>query len=311
VDFLRRLAAVLGGVAVLVAVVTVAGGGVPKAGAETTPDYRRALQVIADLRAFPPEVPLVVLLGGSSQRSSTVSDLSLTRQIRARVGYKMVAFNLGSKERLLTTDRRLAGLLPDVHPIVYIGVNMGRFCRGRGDPSVTLPNASKQAPTPQPRSPKPLDPLSDARKRQMVTEWMQKRWPAFLNNYRYELGVLESTVRLSLKKGQHPVIIDLPRNMAIMGHQLDRPLGIYHAGCRAIARRNGIPYVQFQGAVNIGNRDFRDLWHLLPTSRIKWQTQLSATTAKLLKRYGLHPSPSPSPSPTPTPSESVTPTPGL
>ena len=301
-DFLRRLGAILGGVAVLVAVVTVAGGGAPGAGAETSPDYRHALQVVADLRAFPPQVPLVVLLGGSSQRSSTVSDLSLTRQIRDKVGYKMVAFNLGSKERLLTTDKRLVGLLPDVHPLVYIGVNMGRFCRGHVDPSVTLPEASSQAPVPGQRSPEPLDPLSDSRKRQMVTEWMQQRWPAFLKNYRYELGVLESAVRLSLKKGQHPVIIDLPRNMAIMGHQLDRPLSIYHAGCRAIARRNGIPYVQFQSQVNVGNRDFRDLWHLLPTSRIKWQRQLSTTTASLMKRYHMGATPSPSPSPSTSPS---------
>lgn len=302
-DFLRRLGAILGGVAVLVAVVTVAGGGTPSAGAETSPDYRHALQVVADLRAFPPQVPLVVLLGGSSQRSSTVSDLSLTRRARAKVGYKMVAFNLASKERLLTTDKRLIGLLPDVHPLVYIGVNMGRFCRGHVDPAVTLPKASSQAPVPGQRSPEPLDPLSDSRKRQMVAESMQQRWPAFLKNYRYELGVLESAVRLSLKKGQHPVIIDLPRNMAIMGHQLDRPLGIYQAGCRAIARRNGIPYVQFQNQVNVGNRDFRDLWHLLPTSRIKWQRQLSTTTASLMKRYhmGVTPSPSPSPSPSVAP----------
>ena len=147
-DFLRRLAAVLGGVAVLVGVVVAAGGGASSARAEITPDYRHALQIVADLRAFPPEVPLVVLLGGSSQRSSTVSDLSLTRQIRDKVGYKMVAFNLGSKERLLTTDRRLIGLLPDAHAIVYIGVNMGRFCRGHEDPAVNLPKASSPGARP-------------------------------------------------------------------------------------------------------------------------------------------------------------------
>jgi hypothetical protein len=309
VDFLRRLGAVLCGVAVLVTAVTVAGGGAPIAGAEISPDYRHALQIVADLRAFPPQVPLVVLLGGSSQRSSTVSDLSLTRQIRDKVGYRMVAFNLGSKERLLTTDKRLVGLLPDAHPIVYIGVNMGRFCRGHEDPAVRLPDPTGASPSPKPHSIARTDALSDMRKRQMVGEWMQQRWPAFLRNYRYELGVLESAVKLSLKKGQHPVIIDLPRDMAIMGHQLDRPLGIYHAGCRAIARRNGIPYVQFQDQANVGNRDFRDLWHLLPTSRMKWQRQLSTTTASLMKRY--HMGATPSPSPSPSPSTSPSPAPGL
>jgi hypothetical protein len=214
----------------------------------------------------------------------------------------MVAFNLGSKERLLTTDRRLVGLLPDAHPIVYIGVNMGRFCRGHSNPVIVLPDSTGASPTPQARAITRTRALSDMRKRQMVGEWMQERWPAFLRNYRSELGVLESAVKLSLEKGQHPVIIDLPRNMAIMDHQLDGPLDIYHRGCRAIARRNGIPYVQFQGKVNVGNKDFRDLWHLLPTSRIKWQRQLSATTASLMKRYHMGVTASPSPSPSTSPS---------
>jgi hypothetical protein len=305
VDFIRRLAAVLGGVAVLAAATSAAGA--PDARAAITPDYRHALQVVADLRTYPPEVPLVVLLGGSSQRSSTVSDLSMTRHVRDKVGCKLVAFNLGSKERLLTTDRRLVGLLPDVHPIVYIGVNMGRFCRGRGDPAVVLPDPSSQAPTPEPRSTAATAPLSVTRKRQMVREWMQERWPLFARNYSYEFGVLEAAVKLSLKKGQHPVIIDLPRNMAIIGHQLDRPLDKYHAGCRAIARRNNVPYIQFQGQLNLGNRDFRDLWHLLPQSRIKWQRQLASTTAKLLKQYGMGPAPTPSPDP----SASASPAPAL
>jgi len=302
----RRLAAVLAGVTVLAAVVATLGGAT-RARAEATPDYRHALQVVADLQQYPPDVPLVVLLGGSSQRSSTVSDLSLTRQIRARTGYRMVAFNLGSKERLLTTDRRLVGLLPDVHPLVYIGVNMGRFCQGLGDPAVRLPDPSSQAPAPGQRSPQAIDPLGDSRKCQMVAEWMQERWPAFRKNYRHELGVLESAVKFSQAQGQHPVIIDLPRNMTIMGHQLDRPLDLYHAGCRAIARRNHIPYIQFQGKVGLGNKDFRDLWHLLPQSRIRWQTQLAATTAVLMKRYGMRPTPSPSPSP----SESASPAAGI
>jgi hypothetical protein len=305
VDFIRRLVAVLGGVAVLLAVASAAGDGPAEARAAITPDYRHALQVVADLRTYPPEVPLVVLLGGSSQRSSTVSDLSLTRQVRDRVGCKLVAFNLGSKERLMTTDRRLVGLLPDVHPIVYIGVNMGRFCRGRGDPAVVLPDPSNRAPAPESKSTPATDPLSAQRKQQMVGEWMQRRWPSFVRNYSYEFGVLESAVKRSLEKGQHPVLIDLPRNMAIIGHQLDRPLDKYHAGCRAIARRNNIPYIQFQGQLNLGNGDFRDLWHLLPRSRIKWQRQLSSITATLMKRYGMQPAP------TPDPSASAAPAPGL
>jgi hypothetical protein len=294
---LRRVVVVLAGVAALAVALAALAGGAFAARATDTQEYLRALQTVADLRAYPPQVPLVLMLGGSSARASTVSDLAWTRQIRADVGYKLAAYNLGSRNRLLTTDRRLIGQLPDVHPLVYIGVNMGRFCRAHADPSIVLPTPSAAAPSPQARAPGPTHALSDAVKRSMVVQWQQERWPQFLHNCRYELGVLENTVRLSLKRGQHPVIVDLPRNMAIIGHQLDRPLAAYHAGCRAIARRNHIPYLQLQDRIAVGNQDFRDLWHLLPQSRHTWQRQLSLTTAKLLKRYELGPGPVPSPSP--------------
>ena len=52
-EFIRRLAAALGAVAVLVAVATAAGGGAPEARAAIAPDYRHALQVVADLRKYP------------------------------------------------------------------------------------------------------------------------------------------------------------------------------------------------------------------------------------------------------------------
>ncbi len=61
-DFIRRLVAALGGVAVLVAVASAAVA--PDARAAITPDYRHALQVVADLRAYPPEVPLVSCSAG-------------------------------------------------------------------------------------------------------------------------------------------------------------------------------------------------------------------------------------------------------
>jgi hypothetical protein len=297
---LKRRLAVMLGVAVLAAVAMALTGGAAGARSADTDEYLRSLQTMADLQAYPPDVPLVCMLGGSSARASTISDLAWTRQIRSDAGCKLVAFNFGSRNKLLTTDRRLVGMLPDVHPLVYIGVNMGRFSRGHADPAVALPAPSGVAPVPQSRAPGPTHALSDALKRSMVTQWQQERWPQFQRNLRYELSVLQSAVRQSIERGQHPVIIDLPRNMAIIGHQLDRPLALYHAGCRAIARRNGVPYVEFQDQVKLGNQDFRDLWHLLPQSRYKWQRQLSLVTASLLKHYHLKPGPSPSPSATAT-----------
>ena len=107
------------------------------------------------------------------------------------------------------------------------------------------------------------------------------------------------------------MIIDLPRNMDIIGHLLDQPLHLYHRGCRAIAERLGIPYVQFQSSTGLTNKDFSDLWHTVPSGQVKWQRALAATTARLVRQYDIGPAPSPSPSPEPTttssPSESASP----
>jgi hypothetical protein len=57
----------------------------------------------------------------------------------------------------------------------------------------------------------------------------------------------------------------------------------------------------------LANRDFRDLWHLLPKSRMKWQRRLSAKVAWLVKRYHLQPAITPSPSASPSAQPSAPP----
>jgi hypothetical protein len=266
-------------------------------------DFVRVLQLVADLRAHPPAEPLVCLLGGSSARECTVSNDSWSDAVSAIRGYRVRTVNLGSKHRLFTQDLRLVGYLPDGTDIMFVGVNMGRFCNGPYDPPVVLPepstaSASRRSAAVSARASTKVWP--DWRKRQVADQWMVKRWPHFRDRYRYNLRVLTTICRRSLARGQHPVIIDLPRNMGIIGHRLDRPLQLYHRGCRAISQRLGIPYVQFQSSTGLTNKDFSDLWHTVPSGKVKWERALAATTARLLKLYGIGPAPSPSPSPEPT-----------
>ena len=92
-------------------------------------DWQHCVQVVANLRAEHPKVPLVVLLGGSSARECTVLDDDWERQIERRSGYVVDAYNLGSKHRTYAQDLAFVKLLPaNVPTIVYIGVNLGRFC---------------------------------------------------------------------------------------------------------------------------------------------------------------------------------------
>jgi len=290
------------------------GGGAPARALASTPyypgDYLRVLQIVADLHADPPADPLVVLLGGSSARECTVSDDSWSQAVSALRGSTVDCVNLGSKHRLFTQDRRIAAYLPQSADIVFIGVNMGRFCNGPSDPSVPFPQpgaAAGRGAVPAARASTKV--WTDARKRQVAEQWMVKRWPNFAARWRFNMTVLERTCQDCLARGQHPVIIDLPRNMRIIGHQLDEPLHIYHRGCRRIASSLGIPYVQFQASTGLSDRDFSDLWHTVPSGKVKWQKALAATTVRLLVRYGIEPAPSPTPSATPSPSPSVEPSP--
>ena len=259
-------------------------------------DFIRVLQLIADLRADPPAEPLVCLLGGSSARECTVSNDSWSDAVSLLRGYRVLAVNLGSKHRMFNQDLRIVGYLPEGTDIVFIGVNMGRFCNGPYDPPVILPDpstvtAARGSPPHPPCRHQDLAGLAQAAGR--AEQWMVKRWPHFQDRYRYNLRALARTCRDSLARGEHPVILDLPRNMDIIGHRLDQPLRLYHRGCRAIAQRLGIPYIQFQSSTGLTNKDFSDLWHTVPSGKVKWERALAATTARLLKQYGVGPAPSP------------------
>ena len=150
--FTRRVVtavAITAGAALLMACVLV-GAGADSSAAAPPPtargayslDFIRVLQLVADLRAQPPASPLVCLLGGSSARECTISNGSWSDRVSSLRGYRVKCVNLGSKHRRFTQDRRIVGYLPEGTDIVYVGVNVGRFCNGPVDPPVILPEPS-------------------------------------------------------------------------------------------------------------------------------------------------------------------------
>ncbi|MBE3034514.1 MAG: hypothetical protein IMZ74_15140, partial [Actinobacteria bacterium] len=92
-------------------------------------DRVHCLQIVANLRAAPPEQPVVIFLGGSAARESTIDDNNWAAQILRQLGPTVLAYNLGSKHDTFAIDRAVAERLPqDMPAIVYIGINIGRFC---------------------------------------------------------------------------------------------------------------------------------------------------------------------------------------
>ena len=269
-------------------------------------DWAHSVQIVANLRARPPEIPVVILLGGSSARECIVDEKSWAARVERLGGPTALTYDLASKHRTYALDLGFARLLPRNLPaIVYIGVNLGRFCSGPGSTFVKLPQARFPPPTYRQHVYSAYRHIETAAtKRAYVQYWMQSRWPDFKVNYERSLGVLAQIVRTCRRRGLHPVLLDLPRDTAAIGLRLRRPSLLYHSGCRRLAARYDIPFVDFVRAAHFADSDFFDVFHTVEPGRVKYERLLAKTTARLLRRYDLRDPVEPSPTPTPSASAS-------
>jgi hypothetical protein len=278
-------------------------------GSDYARDWRHCVQVVANLRDKHPKVPLVVLLGGSSARECTVLDDDWERQIEKRSGYVVDAYNLGSKHRSYAQDLAFVKLLPKGVPtIVYIGVNLGRFCLPTGSATVTLPRPRKLERYPQ--HVYHADHIQGwSTKQYYVRYWLSARYPEFRAHYANELGVLQRVIQVCKQRHLRVALVDLPRDLPVIGSALDGPVSRYQQGCASLARRWSIPWLHFNQAAHFADRDFFDIFHLVEPGRVKYQSILSDKTIRLLKRYHMPKPQPPSPSPSPSPSLSPSPSP--
>jgi hypothetical protein len=273
-------------------------------------DALHRLQIVANLRDQRPQTPLVVLLGGSSARESTVDDESWAAQIEQSGGPPTTVYNLGCRHDTFAQDLEIARLLPaDAPTMVYIGVNLGRFANAPASPEITLPEPVIPPPHYFPHIysvSKYVQPWST--KAYYVSYWMKLRWPQFEERYGYNLDTLEELVEACLRRGLHPVLLDLPRDLAVIGHTLDGPVAEVKAGCAMLAQAYGVPWVTPVKACGLVDGDFFDLWHLVEPGRAKYQARLSLKTVSLLHRYGMDEPSTPAPTPTATATPAPSPT---
>ena len=279
-------------------------------------DRIHCLQIVANLRAETPAQPVVIFLGGSSAREATVDDADWAAQILDHGGPHVLAYNLGARHDTFALDREIAERLPrDMPAIVFIGINIGRFGNAPSDPSLSLPDPVVPPPVYHQHVYSIDKSMQSAPlKRYYVKYWLIKRWPEFKAHYSYNIRVIESIVRTCIRRGLHPVLVDLPRDLPIIGHSFDRPLATYKAGCKNVAATYQIPWLTFVASAGLVDGDFFDIFHLVEPGRVKYQHLLSEKTVRLLDKYGLKdptptPSPSPTETPTPTPSPTETPAP--
>jgi hypothetical protein len=170
--------------------------------------------------------------------------------------------------------------------IVYIGVNVGLFTAPPSHPTLDLPQPTASLPPYRQHQYSQSKVLSVAKKKALLREWLTKRYPVFKDNYSSNLKTLEQLLVACKDRGLSPVLLELPRNAAIVGRALDAPVARYTFGCRALAKKHDVPWVSFVSAARLPNADFYDLWHLVEPGRTVWQRLLSAKTVDLFKEYG-------------------------
>ena len=261
-------------------------------------DMAYIFKVIASLNAKPPTVPVVYLLGGSAARECTISDKSWKLQVH-RVGRTRVrTVNFGSNGQTYAQDFVIVNKLPAVPSIVLIGVGLGRYMQlpSEGATPSGGQSTTRLGPRPDTRLAGPSycqhhysanNMLTDAQKRAYVRWWLTQRYQIFKEYSKGNMADLGQLITMCQTRGLHPVLVELPINLPIVGHAFDKPRRAYRDNCRALAKKYGIPNIDFVRKTHLVSRDFADLFHLIQPGRVKWQLRLSKTVVSLLARYGM------------------------
>ncbi|NLE22349.1 MAG: hypothetical protein GX624_06185 [Actinobacteria bacterium] len=260
-------------------------GGVPAARGAASGDMARILSALGYMRAVEPDRPVVVLLGGSAARESTISDAAWREQIERKGGPATLAWNMGSRNRTMAQNIAIVQKLPPgASALVYIGVNLGSFTSAQKSATVTLPTPlpTAEPSLKQPHSYSSRKILSKAKKKALVKAWQKDRYPVFKRNFATSAKKLEQLIKVCQRRGYCPVLFELPRNTAVIGSALNAPTKRYRDKCRALSKKYGIPWVSFVSAAKLPNSSFYDLWHLVEPGRKVWQGLLSSRTAKIL-----------------------------
>lgn len=266
---------------------------------ERVGEWRHAWEVVRLVQERPPRGTLVFCFGDSTARESTVRDSRWTRQLRRRAAAAgkttaVVAFTMASHSQTFRMDRQLVAAMPGREAgrppgIALVGVGLSRFIGRpvRQRPAAMEPLTSGQAAIVHPwsqhlyagRPPLPL-----AHKRGLVPRWMDRRWAGFRRWRRANLRAVAKLLVLCKDRGLLPVLVELPLDVRLVRHGLDRPRRSYRAGLRRLAARYGVPYLSLQRPTPLPTSFYWDLMHLLPPGTRVWQSRLSDAVVELLPK---------------------------
>lgn len=230
----------------------------------------------------------VYLLDGSGARECITSNADWAKQIKKVSGVAVTARDLGATNQTFLQDTMLVEAMPRGKAIVLIGLSVGRYTGDADEGAATYdpgPVIGVNAEVEHKYSEARI--LSESRKRRAADEWLAERYPVFEQTYAANQASLDELVSTCLARKVHPVLLELPINLEIVGDSYDAPRGTYRAGARELAKKYKIPYVDFVEEVGLINSDFYDLMHLVEPGRVVWQARLSDEVARRIDEYGM------------------------
>ncbi|HEY5387027.1 MAG TPA: SGNH/GDSL hydrolase family protein [Thermoleophilia bacterium] len=125
--------------------------------------------------------------------------------------------------------------------------------------------------------------LSVQSKQRAVKAWYRLRYPDFKEYFAMNTGMLDRLLARCRQRGLHVLLVELPVNADIVGHQFDAPTARYRAQVRRLAGEYRVPYVDFNAELALPNKDFYDMQHLVQPGRSIWQQRLAQ---ELVQRMG-------------------------
>ncbi len=239
-------------------------------------DWDHVRQVVGWLRYRKPPRRVVYLLGGSAPRESVVSESRWSAQLSNKSGRSVAAYVLSSSCQTFVEDRRIIDALPKDRGVALISLGVTRF--NMVHVPATLPRYSIRRNLPGRWYQHHYDSrtsLPTAQKRRIARGWVRDHYDAFLSRYPGRLAELAAVIHACEARGIRPVLLEMPLDLAVVGHDFDEAIATYQEGCLALAQEHDVTYLRFVSRIGLRETEFYDLWHLLPAGRGKWQARLS------------------------------------
>ena len=269
-------------------------GARPRAGAKgADSDWSRVLGALAFMQATPPTKPVVVLLGGSAARESTISDASWRDQIVAKGGPATLAWNMGSRNRTMAQNVAVVKALPQgARRIVYIGINLGSFTSAQKTASdrpavagalISPASSSRTSTARRPASSPP------PRRRRWSRAGSPTATRCTSATSRPAPACSRRSSRSARRAATRRCCFELPRNTAIIGSSLNAPTTKYRDKCKALADEVPRPVGQLRHrGQSCPTRTSTTSGTSWSRAAPVWQNLLSANAAKILHERRVH-----------------------